>query len=439
MRAQRTRPIGARRWALWSLPRSALVVVLLVEVLAAAVLAAGAGRHVGNLPGQWLWIVVVLLACGAVSTEASLGVERLRRRTDETPHIDLSSVWALAAAILLPGLVAGALVAALYAHIYLRIWRRSGVPPYRFLFSVATVVLAVQAASAVVHHLVDGDPFRSGSGMVAVLLALVAYAVVNMVLVAAVIVLSGPTRNLSTFVQVVSHSDEAVLEFATLSMGVLVAGATASFGAPYAVLVLPPLIVLHRTVLVRQFEEAASTDSKTGLLNAATWHVQAGREMRRAERGHGQATVLVLDLDHFKLVNDRYGHLVGDQVLAAVAAAVRAEVRDEDIVGRFGGEEFVVLLRGADGGPGGAREAAEVVAERIRARVAGLRVAVPGTRDTVLVEGLTVSIGGATLPLDGLELGALLEVADAAMYDAKHAGRNRIRMGVGSGRPAVEG
>lgn len=416
-----------------------LLVVVLVELLAATALAAGAGAVVRSVPAQWLWIVVVLLACGAASTEASLGVERLRRRTDETPHIDLSSVWALAAAILLPGLVASALVAVLYVHIYLRIWRRSGVPPYRFLFSVATVVLAVQAASAVVHGLAGGDPFRSGSGLLAVVLALIAYAVVNMALIAAVIVLSGPTRNLSTFFQVVSHGDEAVLEFATLSMGVLVAGATASFGAPYAVLVLPPLIVLHRTVLVRQFEEAASTDSKTGLLNAATWHVQAGREMRRAERGHTQATVLVLDLDHFKLINDRYGHLVGDQVLAAVAAAVRAEVRDDDIVGRFGGEEFVVLLRGADGAAGGAREAAEVVAERIRLRVAALRVAVPGSRDSVVVEGLTVSIGGATLPLDGIELGELLEVADAAMYDAKHAGRNRIRMGVGSGRSGGEG
>jgi diguanylate cyclase (GGDEF)-like protein len=413
-----------------------LLVVVLVEILAVAALATRVGDVAGSLPVQWPWITVVLLACGAVGTEASLGVERLRRRTDEVPHIDLSSVWALAAAILLPGLVACALVAVLYLHIYLRIWRRAGVPPHRFLFSVATVVLAVQAASAVVHGLAAGDPFRSGVGLLAVLLALIAYAVVNMALVAAVIVLSGPSRRLSTFFQVVSHGDEAVLEFATLSMGVLVAGATASLGAPYAVLVLPPLIVLHRTVLVRQFEEAASTDSKTGLLNAATWHVQAGREMRRAERDHAQATVLVLDLDHFKLINDRYGHLVGDQVLAAVAAAVRAEVRDDDIVGRFGGEEFVVLLRAADGVAGGAREAAQVVAERIRLRVAGLRVAVPGTRDPVVVEGLTVSIGGATLPLDGAELGQLLEVADAAMYDAKHAGRNRIRMGAGSGRPS---
>jgi len=434
------RPIGPHRWAIWSLPRSVLVIVVAVELLAVAGLVLSTRVAGDSFHDNWFLIGAVFVAAGAVSTEASLGVERRRHRTDESPHIDLSSVWALAAAILLPGLVAGALVAILYTHIYLRIWRRSGVPLYRFLFSVATVVLAVQAASAVIDLMGSTGPFQSGRGLLAVLLALVAYAVVNMVLVALVIVLSGPTRTLGTFLQVVAHGDEAVLEFATLSMGVLVAGAMASFGAAYAVLVLPPLVVLHRTVLVRQFEEAASTDSKTGLLNSATWHLEAGRQARRAERVNGHAAVLVLDLDHFKLVNDRHGHLVGDQVLAAVADAVRAEVRDEDIVGRFGGEEFVVLLHGVrvDGDPEGEREAAEAVAERIRLRVAGLRVSIPGSRDEFVVDGLTVSIGGAMLPADGVELVALLQVADAAMYDAKHAGRNRIRMGMSAGRQAGE-
>jgi diguanylate cyclase (GGDEF)-like protein len=412
-----------------------LLVVVVVEILAVGSLAVSLGSIADSLPRLSLWSTAILLACGALSTEASLGVERLRRRTDESPHIDLISVWAIAAAILLPGLIAGALVAALYAHLYLRVSRPFGVPPHRFLFSVATVVLAVQAASVVIQWLAVGFPFRGGPGLLAVGLALITYAVVNMSLIAGVIVLSGPTRNIATFLQVLSRGDDVVHEFATLCVGVLVAGAVASFGAPYALLVLPPLIVLHRTVLVRQFEEAASTDSKTGLLNAATWHVLADQEMRRAVRGQARLTVLVLDLDHFKLINDRYGHLVGDQVLAEVAAAVRAEVRDEDIVGRFGGEEFVVLLRGSVGRQGGPREAAEVVAERIRRGVAGLRVAVPGSRGALVVEGLTVSIGGATLPHDGVELGELLRVADAAMYEAKQAGRNRIRMG--SGGPGV--
>ncbi len=424
-----------RRWSVWALPRRVLAVVLAVEIAALAALVVSVIAGVGTCPDNGVWVILVLLLAGAVGTEASLGVERLRHHTDESPHIDLSSVWALAAAILLPGLLASAVVVVLYSHIYARIWRRAGVPPYRFLFSTATVVLAVLSATSVIHAFGADDPFRSAAGLVSVVLAMLAYAVVNMALVAAVIVLSGGNRTLGSFLAVVAHGDEAVLEFATLSMGVLVAGAVASFGPEYAVLVLPPLIVLHRTVLVRQLEQEASTDSKTGLLNAAAWHVQAGREVRRAERISTQASVLVLDLDHFKLVNDRHGHLVGDQVLAAVADAVRSEVRDDDLVGRFGGEEFVVLLRGDDGE--GGRSAAEAVAERIRLRVAGLRVRVPGLHDPYVVDKLTVSIGGATLPDDGQDLGGLLETADAAMYQAKNAGRNRIRMGAPTDSPGL--
>jgi diguanylate cyclase (GGDEF)-like protein len=435
MRPRRDGLLGLRRWSVWALPRRVLIVVLVVEVVALMMIAVSARAGAGSLPDGGEWIVLVLLVAGAVSTEASIGVERLRLRSDETPHIDLSSVWALAAAILLPGLVASGVAVALYAHIYVRIWRRTGVPPYRFLFSTATVVLAVLAASYMVHIFGIDDPFRTVQGLGSVLLAMLAYAVVNMALVAAVIVLSGDNRTIGAFLAVVAHGDEAVLEFATLSMGVLMAGAVASFGPEYALLVLPPLIVLHRTVLVRQLEHAASTDSKTGLLNASAWHAQAGREVRRAERISTQASVLVLDLDHFKLVNDQHGHLVGDQVLAAVAEAVRAEVRDDDLVGRFGGEEFVVLLRGDEGA--GSRSAAEAVAERIRLRVAGLRVRGPGLHDPYVVDHLTVSIGGATLPDDGQDLGGLLEAADAAMYQAKHAGRNQIRMGAPTDSPGL--
>jgi diguanylate cyclase (GGDEF)-like protein len=435
MRPRQNGVTGLRRWSVWALPRRVLIVVLVVEVVALVAVVISALAGAGSVPDGGAWIVLVLLVAGAVSTEASIGVERLRLRSDESPHIDLSSVWALAAAILLPGLVASGVAVALYAHIYVRIWRRTGVPPYRFLFSTATVVLAVLAASFMVHVFGLDDPFRTVQGLASVLLAMLAYAVVNMALVAAVIVLSGDNRTIGAFLQVVAHGDEAVLEFATLSMGVLMAGAVASFGPEYAVLVLPPLIVLHRTVLVRQLEQAASTDSKTGLLNASAWHAQAGREVRRAERISTQASVLVLDLDHFKLVNDQHGHLVGDQVLAAVAEAVRAEVRDDDLVGRFGGEEFVVLLRGDEGA--GSRSAAEAVAERIRLRVAGLRVRVPGLHDPYVVDQLTVSIGGATLPDDGQDLGGLLEAADAAMYQAKHAGRNQIRMGAPTDSPGL--
>jgi len=246
-------------------------------------------------------------------------------------------------------------------------------------------------------------------------------------LVVLVIVFSGQDRRLVSVRQAIGPFDDVALEFATLAMGALVAAAASTFGPPYILLGLPPLIVLHRTRLVRQLEEDASTDGKTGLLNAAAWQDKAGRAVLRSDRGERPASVLVLDLDHFKRVNDHFGHLVGDQVLAAVAASVRDEVREEDLVGRFGGEEFVVLLRGAEGED--PQSAAKAVAERIRERIARLRVALAGAQETVVVEGLTVSIGGATAPRDGRDLAGLLEIADAAMYEAKRAGRNLVRMG----------
>lgn len=424
MRSPRRSPLGVSRWAVWSLPRPVLAVILAVEIVAAVVFAVGLQGFQTPFPDNWQWLLLVLVGAGILSTEASLGVERMRHRSDESPHIDLSSVWAFAAAALLPTALATVVVAAVYAHIYARVWRRSGVPLHRVMFSTATVVLAVHAARAVLET-AGPAPFRTLAGLTAVVVALFAYAIVNMLLVVLVIVLSGPTRDLPTFLQVLGRGDETVLEFATLSMGALAAGAMASFGPAYAVLALPPLIVLHRTVLVRQLEEAASIDGKTGLLNAVTWQIQATRALHRTERAEGHCGVLLLDLDEFKLVNDCWGHLAGDQVLVAVAGAVGAEVRDDDLVGRFGGEEFVVLLAGLDGDDG--RIAAEAVAERIRRRVAALEVYVPGGGEPISV---TVSIGGATHPADGIELEDLLEVADTAMYAAKSAGRNTVRMGL---------
>jgi hypothetical protein len=153
----------------------------------------------------------------------------------------------------------------------------------------------VQAAAAVIGLVEREALFQSLPGLGAVVLALLAYAAVNMVLVVAVIVLSGPNRDLPTFLQMLAHGDEAVLEFATLSMGALVAGAMAALGPLYAVLVLPPLIVLHRTVLVRQLEEAASVDGKTGLLNSAAWHVRASRAQRRAQPNECHPGLLLQD------------------------------------------------------------------------------------------------------------------------------------------------
>ncbi len=431
MRQALGRPDGEARFPFWSLPARVKIPILVVELLVLVSLAAGTVAWLmdGSGPiGLWLWFALALVVAGVASTEASLGVERKRRQSDDHPHLDLSSVWTFAAAVLVCGPLAAVVAMVIYLHIYLRVWRRNKVPLHRVLFSTATILLAVQAAAAVTDRVGYDELFRSVPGVLVVVAGMAVYMLVNLALVVLVIVFSGKDRRLVTVRQAIGPFDDVALEFATLAMGALVAAAASAFGPPYILLGLPPLIVLHRTRLVRQLEEDASTDGKTGLLNAAAWQDKAGRAVLRSERGDRPASVLVLDLDHFKRVNDRFGHLVGDQVLAAVAASLRSEVRDEDLVGRFGGEEFVVLLRGADGED--PRSGARAVAERIRQRIAGLRVAVAGAQETVVVEGLTVSIGGATAPRDGHDLAGLLETADAAMYEAKRAGRNLVRMGM---------
>ena len=380
----------------------------------------------GQLTADHAGVLAVLAAAGVLHTETALRVERMRRRVTPSPHVDLSSVWTFAAALLLPPLLAAAGVAVIYLHLYLRVWRPTRIPPYRWVFTTATVLLAVHAAAGAAAYVDSTDVFESASGLGAIVTALLCYTAVNTCLVVGAIVLSAPER---TFREVLGRGDEVVLELATLSMGALAAGAISSASPLHALLVLPPLVVLHRAVLVRHFQEVASIDGKTGLLNAAAWQDRADRVLQRAQRAQGGAAVLILDLDHFKLVNDRHGHLAGDRVLSSVAEALRAEVRDNDLVGRFGGEEFVIMLPGHEGS-GYDRAELEAVADRIRRRVDSLGVEVAPPDGPLTVGDLSVSVGGATFPDDAADLDALLEVADSALYAAKRAGRNAVRMGL---------
>jgi diguanylate cyclase (GGDEF)-like protein len=157
----------------------------------------------------------------------------------------------------------------------------------------------------------------------------------------------------------------------------------------------------------------ARTDGLTGLLNHRACHERLADEVRRAIEARRRLSVVVLDLDRFKAINDTYGHAEGDRTLRAVAEGLRASVRADDAVARLGGEEFALILPGA--GPVQAMEAAE------RAREAVASVEVAG-------EPMTASAGVATCPDDSRTPGHLLELADAALYRAKHAGRDRACM-----------
>jgi diguanylate cyclase (GGDEF)-like protein len=168
--------------------------------------------------------------------------------------------------------------------------------------------------------------------------------------------------------------------------------------------------------LYAELREAATTDALTGLYNNRWLREAAGRDLASSARDGTPLALLLLDLDHFKQVNDSAGHAAGDQVLQQLASRLRATLRVEDAVVRYGGEEFVVLLRRCDG------VAATAVAEALRAAVR--RVPLPAV---CLLGELTTSIGIAVFPEDGADLDSLLRAADHAMYAAKHAGRDTAR------------
>jgi diguanylate cyclase (GGDEF)-like protein len=182
---------------------------------------------------------------------------------------------------------------------------------------------------------------------------------------------------------------------------------------------LPVVALLQRSLRHAQLLNDSRTDAKTGLLNARAWESEAEAEVARAVRARMALAVAVLDIDWFKRVNDTYGHLFGDEVLKEIAQCLPGVLREYDAAGRFGGEEFVLLLphtRAVD---------AFRIADRVRDHISGLSL---HTTDGQAVQ-VTVSVGVAALDAGARrELSELLAAADAALYRAKRDGRNQVQM-----------
>lgn len=410
---------GDRRWALWSLPGRALAYVLSVDLL--AVLAIAASTRWPVPAGSWTPFAV-LVACAALHLHCSRWIERIRRDHSRLPHVDLCSIWILAGALVLPPVLAVAHVVLIYLHRWWVVGRwDASRPPHRCVFTTSMMVLATLAASAVAGATGLRDRLLAGRpGGVLDLLGFVgagaAQWLVNTALVAAVILLTVRPRSLG---DAVGSAADNLLEAGQLALGGFVALAVA-WSPGYALPMVVAAVALHRTVLIHQLELAARTDTKTGLLNAETWHLQATLELQRTRQQPPGAAVgvFMIDVDHFKDINDTHGHHTGDRVLRRIAAALAGAVRRGDAVGRFGGEEFAVLL------PGVRREEALAIAERMRTEVHRVLV---DDGDGGTVAGLTVSIGVALWPEvaeDTLE--GLLAAADSALYEAKRGGRDRV-------------
>ena len=174
-------------------------------------------------------------------------------------------------------------------------------------------------------------------------------------------------------------------------------------------------ISLERARLFQEVQSLAVTDPLTSLQNRRSLFELGRVEFSRAERINRHFSCMMLDLDHFKQINDQHGHLFGDQVLQEFAERCKVLVRDEDLVGRYGGEEFIILLPETD------RKTAIHVAERLCATIAATPIKVSEKEIP-----LTVSIGIATKDENTMDLETLIARADQAMYIAKHRGRNRV-------------
>ncbi|MBU4528030.1 sensor domain-containing diguanylate cyclase [Hoeflea sp.] len=174
--------------------------------------------------------------------------------------------------------------------------------------------------------------------------------------------------------------------------------------------------ISERIMLQNELVRLASADPLTGQLNRRAFLESFEREWSRALRYKSGLSLLMLDIDHFKHVNDAYGHDVGDQVICRVAELVRSSLRDLDILGRWGGEEFIAVL------PHTEIRAARSLAERIRETIAGQSLEAEGHKPF----SVTVSIGLAEIGAGGTAHQQMIKFADNALYEAKNAGRNQV-------------
>ncbi|HQW66260.1 MAG TPA: diguanylate cyclase [Gemmatimonadales bacterium] len=178
-------------------------------------------------------------------------------------------------------------------------------------------------------------------------------------------------------------------------------------------------LVLTRTERGRRIRELVHRDGLTGILNHATLMAELDYAIAFAQRHGEPLCFLMLDLDHFKRINDTHGHLVGDQVLVHVARIFRKAIRGSDLLGRYGGEEFGIILRKCPPANGRA------TAEKLRLALADSPITLPGS-DPI---PLHVSIGVGAFPGSGTTATTVAEAADQALYKAKSSGRNRVEMG----------
>jgi diguanylate cyclase (GGDEF)-like protein len=402
-------------WAWWRLPPLLRWYVAATAVGTLGVVAIAAASTDWRLDDIAKFLL--LMCCGMISTAST---PRIACTSSVGLTRDFTTIWVLPTAILLPPVYV-ALVPIPYILVMQLCVHRGIV--YQAIFAIATISLSYVLASVAFRCFpasFAGGTVGSGLHACTWVIALTAcYVMASRVqhfMIVGAAKLSNPKMriwqmewNRDALQGLFVESDLAVL--ITLAVGI----------SPTLVVLALPTVLLVRRFLVHPLLIAQSrSDSKTGLLNVPTWEAEAESEISRSVRTRNPVSLALVDIDHFKLVNDTYGHLVGDKVLKAVAEGLTTQSRDYDRAGRFGGEEFVLLM--AQTTEAGAMK----IAERLRGQVESLAVPVDDRADSPVVK-VTISIGVTALTGgETRELTDLLAAADSALYTAKQGGRNRV-------------
>lgn len=324
------------------------------------------------------------------------------------------SIWPFAASVLVPPLMVGLVTAPVYLC---ERYRGPRISEWKWMTSCSVVTIAAWAAGSL-FKLSTGASLRKTEsvaqfgGMIAAMLTYLAAEVLLFFL------LGRSDLTGEHFLQNrLTNSDFYLSEVAVLSAGASVA-AVCRYGIGFLILSIPMIAMLQRAWLFVPYKRGSLRDPNTQLLNYQAWRQSAITIVQRELADGRGCAVLFLDLDHFKAVNDNYGHAMGDEVLLKVADALKQVVRRPDLVGRYGGEEFCVLL------PGVTVNQALEVAERLRIAVAALQFSSPRL-------SVTTSLGVAFQPPDAVLKGeksveVLVLRADEALYTAKKSGRDRV-------------
>ena len=378
-------------------------------LLAASILSVLAwGQPQAGFPQLVMLAVLIAIATGAHLFEA------------EAPHRQSyypSMIFLFAGVLLLPP----SLFVLLAALPHLIEWAKARLTNSAHLrqwyiqpFNIATHIIAGITARMLYAELEAYTAFlQLASPVLAALCAVLAYVLINHSLVGLALVLA---RSISWQESRVLDLENLLPDFVNLCLGYIVA----VFWQTNPWLIIPalsPIVLIYRALTVPWLKQEAQTDAKTGLLNARHFNKLFTEEFDRALRFNRPLTLIVADLDLMRNINNTYGHLAGDAVLAGIGEIIRTTVRKYDLAARFGGEEFCIVL------PEVEAASALAMAERLRAAIESAEFVSSTSQSPIRA---TLSIGIACFPRDATTTTDLMHAADVAVYHAKLAGRNRV-------------